>query len=150
MPNTNQTILCAPHIFDEDGEPTSIIERIYTTKGDNSYNFDGIKNDKMVGVVIKGDIYWLQDEFATLHEIQYLLARFNIRISTCGRWGVTDSEGRTTYTDAITKIAKHHDDVFSDGSSYVKRAKTNDAKNSIWWTVEEVINEFFAEDNAPA
>jgi hypothetical protein len=101
-------------------------------------------------VVIKGDIYWLQDAFATFHEIQYLLARFNVRISQCGRWGASDSDGRTTYTNAITKISKHHDDVFSPKSSYAKRAKVNSATDSTWWTVGEVINEFFAEDNVPA
>ena len=144
MPNSNQTILRAPFTLDEDGEASSVIERIYTTKGDNSYNFDNIKNDKMVGVVIDSDIYWLQDEFATYREIQFLLARFNVLISECGRWGATDNDGRTVYTNTITRISKHHDDVFSDGSSYVRRAMTNEAKNSMWWTVTDVINKFFA------
>lgn len=151
---SNTPILRAPFTFDENGEATTVIEKIYITKGDNLYNDDNIKCDKMIGVVIKGQIYWLQDSFASLHEIKYLLHRLNVTISKCGRWGATDKDGSTTYTNSVTKLSKHHDDLFSDKSNYLKRAKCNESKGkrSIWWAVSEVVNELFgtAVDAEPA
>lgn len=144
MPNT--PILRAPFTFDKNGEAATVIEQIYTTKGDNLYNHDNIKCDKMIGLVIKGQIYWLQDSFANLYEIEHLLHRLNVTISKCGRWGATDEDGSTTYTNSITKLNKHHDDLFSDKSNYVKRAKFNESngKRSLWWTINEVVNELFS------
>lgn len=136
----------APFEYDEDGEATTIVERIYVTRGDNSYDEDNVKNDKMIGIVIKGDIYWLERDFARFSELSYELAGFNILITEDGRWGVTDEDGRTVLANKVTKISKHHDDILSEKSSYLKRSKRNDSNGRLFWETHEVLSHFFGKE----
>lgn len=142
----------APLTHNENGEPTTIVERIYTTKGDNLCD-DGIKNDKAIAIVIKGGIFWLERSFARLSELEYLLHSFNISILEDGQWGVKDEDGSVTFTNKITKISKHHDDIWSEDSSYIKKA-VRTAGGGVFWTVLEVFDHFYNDaslevDNKP-
>lgn len=141
-------MLSAPIQYNADGEPTTVIERIYTTKGDNCYDADGVKNDKMLGVVIKGDIYWLEEDFARVSELKHKLAKFNILISDCGKWGVEDTDGSTVFTHKITKISKHHDDILMEGSTYRKRTKHNPANGRLFWQIQEIFDYIYADEVA--
>lgn len=136
----------APITYNEDGEPTSIIERIYTTKGDNVVDHHGVICDKGVGVVIDGDIYWLEDSFAKFSELSFLLHKFNIVISDCGQWGVKDESQSVTFTNKVTKLKKHHDDLWCEDSNYAKRAKRTSA-GRLFWEKEDLFNHFY---NKPA
>ena len=143
---TKPAISTAPVTYNEDGDPTTIIERIYTTKGDNVTDHHNVICDKGVGVVIGGDIYWLEDSFARFSDLEYLLSRFNVIISDCGQWGVKDEYQSVTFTNRVTKLTKHHDEIWCKDSSYAKRSKRN-AEGRAFWKVVDLFNHFY---NKPA
>lgn len=121
-----------------------VIERIYVTKGDNLFNFEGLKCDKCIGLQIDGKIYWLNHTFARLNELADQL-RYNFGISiSCDqkKFGVFDEvEKDTAYINKnVTRINHHHDDVFSNKSSYIKRAVRQPETGFYWWHFDELRN----------
>ena len=115
------------------------LEKIYITKGDNTYD-GNVKVDKAVGLQINGKIHWLESTWSTLYSLENLLDAFTDTIgimASGGKWGIVDSYGSAEMTNKFTRINKHHDDIFSDGSSYVLRsAKTPDGK--FWWSIRQI------------
>lgn len=115
------------------------IERIYITKGDNLFNHEGLKCDKTLGIVIDGSIYWLNQSFARLNELEDQL-RYNLGIAiSCDQKKFGVFENDTAYMNKnVTRISQHHDDVFSNKSSYIKRAVRNPANGHYWWHFDEL------------
>lgn len=109
-----------------------IIERIYITKGDNLTNEEGLKCDKMVGVVVDGAIHWMDYGFATLDELSGWMGIIGISMNSDGKWGVQDEDGCATLDQRVTKIRHHHDDLWLDKYSYKKRTKLNRAGKTFW------------------
>lgn len=118
------------------------IERIYITRGDNTYNSDNVKSDKLMGIVIAGSIHWIDDEFACATQLSGLLERLNVILSSNGRWGVMDDNCSATLDQRVTKISRSHDDIFSAKSSYIKRTKRTDA-GKLYWTWAELEETYF-------
>lgn len=125
------------------------VERIYVTKGDNTTNDDGVKCDKMVGIVVDGMIHWMDYEFASLRELGYRVTGLNIHLSDCGSWGILDEYGSATLDKKITKIKHHHDDLWSDQYSYKKRTKLN-AAGTTYWNWGELIDTYFNKETQEA
>lgn len=118
------------------------IERIYTTRGDNLYDADGIKCDKAWAVVIDSKIYWVDGIFANIDELRWRLERLGVGIMKCGkrwRWGLVDEFGSATMTNSITTISKHHDDIFTQGSTYMKKSVMNE-EGGLWWDINDLIS----------
>lgn len=119
-----------------------IIERIYVTKGDNLVNYEGIKSDKAIGLQIDGSIYWLNHTFARLSDLEDQL-RYNFGIAiSCDhkKFGVFGEVEKDTahINKNVTRITQHHDDVFNNKSSYIKRAVRNPVNGHYWWHFDEL------------
>ncbi len=121
------------------------VERIILTRGDN-IDLDGVKCDKCCAVQIEGKLYWLSRDFARLEELTEELRQLGIMIgakrdNTGSRWiptwGVIDAEGWATCDNVFTKAAKHHDDIFKQDSSYMKKTVRNGI-GSMWWTANQI------------
>lgn len=129
----------------------ALIERVYITRGDNCYNEEGVKNDKMIGIVINNVIHWMDDEFAYLHELEGRLAQIHAHLFDKGSYGVmssakaqfsvTDDNGTAAPSFKVTKITCHHDNIFLDRHSYNKRSKLNKA-GARWWSWLELIETY--------
>ncbi|MBO6225984.1 MAG: hypothetical protein J6N72_11175 [Psychrobacter sp.] len=117
------------------------IERIYTSRGDNGYNHEGIKDDKFAGVMIEGEIFWIDDQFATVKELGNILSSFNIYMDYNGAWGNIDCRGYSKLDKRIVKVSRHHDDFFDEKAMYYKKAKFN-KDGKIWWSVLEIHEHF--------
>lgn len=120
------------------------IERIYTSRGDNVYNHDGIKADKFFGIVIGGKIHWMNHTFATLRELSWQLGALDICMNEDGEWGVINEEGYATLSKKVTKIRYHHDEVFSDDTIYLKNAEFF-KEGMIWWYMDDLKAKYFNE-----
>ena len=119
------------------------VERVYITRGDNVYNEAGVKCDKMMGVMIKGEIHWIDRSFAYLYELENRLESMNIMFcANSSRWGTMDAEFSARLINKITPIKAHHDDIFTDDSYYMKLTKVRD-NGSIWWKLNDFIEAFF-------
>ena len=118
----------------------SVIEKIYTTRGDNVYE-DGVKCDKAIGIVIEGKIHWLDKSFSTPRTLSTAVMSYGISMNDKGYWGVIDENGSAILEHKLTKISKHHDDVFSNESGYIKRAKRN-SEGSFWWKPAEIFSTY--------
>lgn len=115
---------------------TQLIERIYVTRGDNLTNGEGIRSDKCYGLQIKGQILWFNDSFARLSELSYKLRPLDLAVTDGGHWGYW-ADGEATIDKKVTRISQHHDDVFSSGSSYIKKSLQAPHGN-YWWRMEQV------------
>lgn len=115
------------------------IERVYITRGDNCYNWDGVKNDKMLGLQVDKKIHWLHYNWASAYELEATLRGLGIAfIPELFKFAPYIGKAARNFK-SVTRLAAHHDDVFSDGSSYVRRAK--ETKNGAFlWTVQEFID----------
>ena len=122
---------------------TMQIERIYITRGDNSYNHNNALCDKSVGVVIDEDIYWLKNSgIANISEIREQLALLNIDVLGSNEWGVLDKEKSSTSYKRVTRIPIHQEEVFEEKSRFMQRTiKKHDG--SIWWNADELATKFF-------
>lgn len=114
----------------------AVVEKVYITRGDNCYDSDGIKCDKAYGLVIEGKIHWIDQSFATLDELSSKLYGFGVSASGTA-WGTIDENGRAVLEHTMTKIGKHHDDIFTSESFYMKASKRK-ACGSIWWKPAEI------------
>lgn len=118
------------------------IERIYITKGDNSYNHAGVKSDKACAIQIDGRLYWINQSFAHLRELESEFRTLGV-IFSCDykKFGVHSvTEEWTSLNKNITRIPHHHDDIFSDKSGYIKRAERS-PKGAYWWYVEDILGD---------
>lgn len=117
------------------------VERIYLTRGDNVTDSEGRKTDKCCAVQIEGKLYWLSQSFASPEELEGELRNIGVAIMQVRgkrglewKWGVVDKEsGEATCGNNFSSITKHHDDVFSQDSSYLKRT-VRTGVGSLWWT----------------
>ena len=121
-------------------ELKSKLERIYTTRGDNLVDYAGCKCDKAFALQFDGKLYWVNKSFGRFSELESFFLNFGVYLSEKGRYGFLEARGGATLDKRVTKIAAHHDDVFSSESSYYKRSVK--ASNSFWWSQEELINKF--------
>lgn len=107
-----------------------MIERLYITRGDNLSN-------RACGIKTTEGILWLDDEFEYDWELSELLQRIlgssAMLLDKCLRLN--------NQSIPITRLAKHHDDIFCSSSMYVKKAiRTSSGK--LWHTFSEMM-EFF-------
>ena len=116
------------------------LQRIYATRGDNLVDYAGCKNDKAFALQFDGKLYWVNKSFGRFSELEDFFLNFGVYLSEKGRYGFLEARGGATLDKSVTKIAAHHDDVFSSESSYYKRSVK--ASNSFWWSQEELINKF--------
>ena len=116
------------------------LERIYVTRGDNLVDHVGCKCDKAFALQFDGKLYWVNRSFGRFSELESFFLNFGVYLDEKGRYGFLDRNGGASLDKKVTKIAAHHDDVFSSGSSYHKRSVN--ASNSFWWSTEELINNF--------
>lgn len=116
------------------------LERIYVTRGDNLVDHAGCKWDKAFALQFDGKLYWVNKSFGRLWELESFFLNFGVYLDEKGRYGFLNEKGGASLDKKVTKIAAHHDDVFSSGSSYHKRSVK--ASNSFWWNPEELINNF--------
>ena len=129
------------------------ITRIYITRGDNLYNEDGARCDKAVALEFNKKLYWANYSFATLRELSYHLECYGIHLDhSTGQWGMWEVDEYTgergaTLNKRITKIGKHHDDVFSANSSYMKRS-VMDENGNCFWDVFDLKQQLQAEEGA--
>lgn len=120
------------------------VERIYITKGDNVFDSDGIKCDKCCAVQIEGKLYWLSQAFASIGELESQLNGLNVGVmkvrTNSGwewKWGARDEEGSALCSKSFTRIAKHHDDIFSLDTPHMAKTVRNGV-GSIWWTATQI------------
>lgn len=124
------------------------VERVYITRGDNGYNQHGHKCDKAAGVMINGDIYWLQKGgIAYPSEVREDLKLLNVTIYKDNHlgefcWGVLDKANSFT-SKKVTRISKHIEEVFDADSHYIKKCIRKD-NGSIWWSAAELADKFFS------
>ena len=120
------------------------ITRIYVTKGDNVYH-GNVTSDKCLCLEIEGKLYWIEDEFANISSLEWQLENnFGIALSNNRKqFGIFKNES-AIMDRPITRITKHHDDVFVESSSYVKRSVKNQYGN-YWWKMDELKK--FIENN---
>ena len=116
------------------------LQRIYVTRGDNLVDYDGVKCDKAFALQIDGKLYWVNKSFGRLSELQSFFLNLGVYLSEEGRFGFLDNNGGASLDKKVTKIAAHHDDIFSSGSSYDKRSVRG--SENFWWREEELINKF--------
>ena len=113
------------------------ITRIYVTKGDNIYH-GNVTCDKCICLEIGKKLYWLEDEFANISSIEYRLEQyFGIALSNNRKYFGVFADKTAIMDRPITRITKHHDDVFIESSSYVKRSVKNQYGN-YWWKMDEL------------
>lgn len=118
------------------------VERVYITRGDNSYNHNNALCDKAVGVVIDKDIYWLKSGgIANISEVRKQLALLNIDVLGSNQWGVLGEDGSTAHK-RVTRISIHQEEVFDKESKFMQRTITK-RDGSIWWDAEELAAKFF-------
>lgn len=126
-----------------------VIKRVYFTKGDNWTNDDGIKNDKKLAILLSDDtLYWLSKDFTHAEEVNNSMLFDFIHVHNSFKnnlvWSkcVARHANQRDYSDqkAITKINKHHDDIFTDGSSYMKKS-VKSPTGSIFWEMSELHQE---------
>lgn len=131
------------------------IERIYITKGDNIFNFDGVRADKAWAIVIDGKVYWADSSFDTTEVLGFRLERIGVVIEPrksgaidFGQWVNKPDGGRKAVIDKrVTKISKHHDDVFNETSSYMKRAVKN-SNGSYFWNPNDLWDLIYSEEDS--
>ena len=121
--------------------PTQV-ERIYITRGDNLYDENGVKCDKMIGLMMQGKIHWLDDGIANINEIAGRLANFNVSVSLSGKFGNIQDNYECYFDKRITKVKHHHDDIFSDRYRYDSLTMKTPT-GSIWWDLVELRDTYF-------
>ena len=104
------------------------INKIYLSKGDNLYN-GNTTCDKFIGIEVDEGIYWIDTSLESTEDIYPILSYLYKR------------EGEYSYTvPKITKLSKHHDDMFTN-TKYIKNAiKTSD--NKLWWKISELKTQY--------
>ena len=106
-----------------------VIKRIYISRGD--------KHGKFLGLVIGKSLYWYFQSFKCPTEINNGLHRIGVHINKDGDWGVIENYG-VNLTNKASKIAMTHDRMFSEESSYGKRAK--DAPHGdMFWSMSQIL-----------
>lgn len=120
------------------------IERIYITRGDNSYNAKGVLCDKMAAVVINGSIFWLEGSYAYPWEIGVALRSLDIRIFSDGDIISEENRFAPVANNSVTKIKGHIEEVLDSKSSYVRRAIFSNP-DKISWSVADIKAKFFDE-----
>ena len=121
-------------------ELKSNLQRIYTTRGDNLVDHVGCKCDKAFALQFDGKLYWVNKSFGRFSELESFFLNFGVYLDEKGRYGFLNGSGGASLDERVTKIAAHHDDVFSSESFYCKKSVR--ASNSFWWDQEELINKF--------
>lgn len=119
------------------------IERIYLTRGDNGYNHKGAKCDKAAAVVIDGDIYWIEGNYAYPWEIGVALRPLDIRIFSDGDIISDENRFAPVANAKVTRIKGHIEEVLGEKSNYIKRAVRSNKEGCIWWTVDALKEKFF-------
>ena len=120
------------------------IDRIYVTRGDNLYDYDGIKCDKFFGLAIKGKIYWMNHTFGTMQQLESQLSTLGVHMNEKGRWGQLKEDGWATLEHSVTRITKHHDDIFTPTTKYLKDAEFF-SEGMIWWYLKDLKAKLFPE-----
>lgn len=119
------------------------VERIYVTRGDNTYDDAGVKCDKFMGVTINGEIHWVDHSFAYLHELEHQLSALNVEFCfSAKRWGIRDEKGSAYLSNTITTVKPHHDDMFAKDSFYMKRTKEQ-PNGKRFWKLSDLIDTYF-------
>lgn len=138
------------------------VARFYISRGDNVINDKGRKADKFFGIELKdGRIYWVnksvdgvetmfnylrmifteQSTAAAQGKAIQLVHGFKMRPRTSSPvcWLFENNQNLGAYIP-ITKIAKHHDEVFTFGNKYYANAvrwykDNHDESGNIWFNI---------------
>ena len=123
------------------------IKRIYITRGDNVYSWCNgrqVKNDKALAVEMSsGKLYWLNVSTCHLQCSRHSITGIDdmVYISNEGRAYRQGKQVSPTSYELmpvpVTKLAGHHDDLFSKDSAMMKRAERKD-NGGIWFYPSEV------------
>ena len=113
-------------------EKKLVVEKVYVTR--NHKGLGSVRPSKVVGLVVDGDIYWLQHSFRAIDELTRVFHHLNIGLSPSEEWAMCDRYGECFMDKKITKISKDPTIVFDQNSSYVQRAVFTE-EGSLFWSV---------------
>ena len=111
-----------------------IVERIYLTRGNPARDIDGASMFKNTGVVINGQIHWLDYYCSNILELGWIFRRLGIQVNQ-NTWFYKDDDDDAP-SHRITKIGLAHK-VFAEDSSYWKRTKLPPSGEARW-SIEEL------------
>lgn len=120
-PTANKTI---PHI----------VERIYMTRGGCAKDIDGATMFKDTGIVIDGQIHWLDKHCSCILELGWIFDQLGIQVNK-NAWFYKD-EDDSVLNRRITKIGRDWQ-VFEQDSNYWKRTKLP-LSGEARWSIEEI------------
>lgn len=118
-----------------------VVSRVYITRGDEKLNEENVLCDKMTGLLIGEDIYWVDEEFATIPELADLLRPLGLGVSSRGSYGTWGwGDDRATFFDSkLTKVGEAQNVMFEEGSRWLDKAVWADKENNrMAWTIPEL------------
>lgn len=118
-----------------------LVERVYITRGDSELNENSVLCDKYSGLLINGDIYWIEDKFATIEELATILHPLGIGVKVRGSYGTWgwDDDREEKFDAKLTKVGEDQSTMLEEGSRWLDKAVWADKKNDrLTWTVKEL------------
>lgn len=109
-----------------------VVKRIYISRGD--------EYGKFMGFSIGKSLYWYCHSFQCPTELNRHLEKLNIHINKAGEWGFIEN-GKVVFDKKATKIGMSHDKMFSEDSSYGKRAKDS-PHGDMFWSMSQLLESF--------
>lgn len=122
------------------------IERVYVTRGKNTYNSAGQICDRVTAISIGGKLHWINTTFATYSELSRIYRPLGITVNYLGEYAIKKegSNELAQFSKKVTKIRGSETEIFSEDSRYMERSQRCKGE-SIWWTVEEIKQTYFSE-----
>ena len=122
------------------------IERVYITRGKNTFNQAGQVCDRMSAVQIGGKLHWIDKTLATFDDLDSLLNPLGVIVNFAGEYGIVDKAVSvlTSYDHKVTKLKGSESEIFGSDSSYMDRSERCNG-DSIWWTVDKIKNKYFSD-----
>lgn len=117
------------------------VEKIWVSRGDDTYDHYDRLADRFAGVLIEGEIFWINKTFATFGELAHILRPLNIRLFGTGEWGNIKCDNDADMSNTVVKVKKRHNEFFSDDSMYLKKAKFFN-EGMIWWYPDDIVAHF--------
>lgn len=111
-----------------------IVERVYMTRGGYAKDIDGAAMFKDTGIVIGGQIHWLDKYCSCILELGWVFNQLGIQVNK-NAWFYKDEDG-SVLNRRITKLGRDWQ-VFEQDSSYWKRTKLP-LSGEARWSIEEI------------
>lgn len=116
------------------------IEKIYASKGKNTFNEKGQVCDRCIAVEIGSKLHWIDRSFATFDEVSDFISPLKVFVGGNGQWGNAGE-----WIDKKTILLRQSEtELFGSDSNYMRRSERK-ASGSIWWTVAELKAKYFTE-----